>query len=626
MDNNPNLENEEEIEEIKLIRSKVKIPEEKFKEFYEQFATVGDLLKTDEWREVYSQFYEFDNLELDIEIQSVQDPESYSPEKQLKEFIKCASSFPYFCHKYVKIFHPMDGLLPCILYKYQRKVIREYENNRFCIISKFRQGGLTTIAVLWGLWRCMFKTDQQIMVLSKTDREAIAAGEVSKRALENLPSWLKPQMDGESKHEKIFKDTDSALKFYTPEAARGKSMTVLIIDEAAFIPDMETHWKAMYPTIATGGACYVISTVNGLGNWYEETYHSAEAEKNQFHVIDLDYWEHPDYCRPKWIKETKSNMGEKAWQQEVLRSFLGSGDTFIPAYIINELIEETVERMPKRILMPQWYNRGEKYYGWEPGAFWVWEEPCEGHEYIIGVDCAEGVKDGGDNSCFEIIDQKTLEQVAEFYSNSVAPNTFAMILERAGIMYNHGLIVVESNGVGSAVAGALYLGLGYDNLHFENKRDRKPGVKMKSTNRSVFLEALQNRLLSGMLVVNSCRLVEELKTFNYNPRTKRAEAQRGKHDDAIMAMSVALCVRDQLLHDMPVGVEIPEETTQIFKSEIYEQIRQEILRGAEEDILFEEEADERGLFSFNESGAEGDEAGFVLFRRRYDQLLKEFSW
>ena len=41
-------------------------------------------------------------------------------------------------------------------------------------------------------------------------------------------------------HQKEFLETGSWINFYTPEAARGKSITYLIIDEAAFIP---FHWQ-----------------------------------------------------------------------------------------------------------------------------------------------------------------------------------------------------------------------------------------------------------------------------------------------------------------------------------------------------------------------------------------------
>ena len=51
---------------------------------------------------------------------------------------------------------------------------------------------------------------------------------------------------------------------------------------------MEKHWKAMWPILSTGGSCTLVSTVNGLGNWYQETYHDAQEGRNKFHVIDLD--------------------------------------------------------------------------------------------------------------------------------------------------------------------------------------------------------------------------------------------------------------------------------------------------------------------------------------------------
>ena len=141
-----------------------------------------------------SEYYEFEKSEFGVNPN--EDPielESYSQERQTEEIIKCASSFSYFCTKYVKILHPIDGLIPFILYKYQRRVIKEYDDHRFNIISKFRQGGLTTVTILWGLWRCLFKLDQQIMILSKTDREAIGSGEIINRAVSNLHSWMNPK-------------------------------------------------------------------------------------------------------------------------------------------------------------------------------------------------------------------------------------------------------------------------------------------------------------------------------------------------------------------------------------------------------------------------------------------------
>lgn len=574
------------------------------------------------------QYYSFDKYELSIDPdEDMENVENYDSHRQQQEIVKCCNSFAYFCHKFVKILHPMKGLIPFVLFNYQRKTIRDYENFRFNIISKFRQGGLTTVTLLWGLWRCMFQMDQQIMLLSKTDREATDIGMMVDRACENFPSWLKPKKDGKwNDHLKQFTDTGSAIKFYSPEAARGKAVTFLIVDEAAFIDDMDKHWKAMWPILSTGGSCTLVSTVNGLGNWYEQTYHDAKEGNNKFHVIDLDYWEHPDYNDEDWVAEQKAQLGEKGFLQEVLREFLGSGETYFPARIITQLTEVTRNNAPNRKLWPKWVHKNGRIAQLEgehdKGAMWVWKEPVEGHEYIIGADAAEGQGENNDSSCFQIVDTSTLEQVAEFYSNLIVPHEFAQILQQVGVYYNNALVVIENMGPGGAVLSNLQHTLFYENLYYESNKsaNQKPGVKVNQTNRTLFLESLQNRLLNQTVRINSIRFVTELQTFEYNPTTRKAQAQKGKHDDAIIAMCMALHVRDIILRDIPMGAETPKEITATLKSEVYEEIKRELMEGRPEDLLIEDDLD---LLADNNSIMPG-----IMFgnQRKNHKLLQEFGW
>lgn len=615
----------EDVFNLRKPKIEVPLPEEKFEDFYKEFEFVHEIEETKEWKEIYSNYFNFDKYQKNIKIHETEkEIESYTPEQQLTEFVKCSNSFSYFAHKYIKILHPIRGLIPFMMYRYQQeKVITALESNRFNIVSKFRQGGLTTVAIVWGIWRGLFKTDQQILLMSKTDREAITAGGVAKIALENLPSWLAPEMGKNNDHEKYFESTGSKLMFYSPEAARGKAITLLIIDEAAFIPDMHKHWKSIYPVISTGGACVVISTVNGLGNWYEETYHEAEAGKNKFNVIDLDYWEHPDYNDPVWIEDNKANLGEKGWLQEIERSFLGSGETYIKSYIIGELDKFTRDNMPERVAFPKWANRLENKTGWDKGALWIWKESIDGHEYIIAVDCADGIGEEGDNSAFEVLDANTMEQVAEFYSNNVPPHIYAQILNEIGYYYNNALLVVENIGPGSAVLQTLGLDLGYPNIyHEEIGKTPSPGIKPGKNKRPLYLQTLQHRLTNNTVKINSRRIVTELRTFIYNQVSKRAESQKGKHDDAIIALSMALHIRDTQMRNIPIGSEVPKEMLQVFKTELYEEIRREILEGSPKDWLADEIIEE------NYHMEEDEILGGLNFniRRRHDKLLKEFGW
>jgi len=598
-----------------------KIP---FEDFYVQFDSVKEMADSKEWKKIYSKYYELDPFELEIPIgETTDDQNNFPPEKQIEELTKIYNSFYYFCHRYVKILHPVHGTIPFVLYKYQRRVIDCYRGKKYNMVSKFRQGGLTTVAVLYGLWQAMFRKDRQIYVLSKTDREALAAGDIAKKAMDNLPTWIYDKEKADiSKHEKQFHDVGSKICFYTPEAARGKSASMIIIDEAAFIPGMNDHWKAMYPVVATGGKINVVSTVNGLGNWYEEMYHGAQANENFFNVIDIDYWEHPIYANPDWAAITKANLGEKKWQQEILRDFLGSGETYISPHIIGQLTRCTKETPPLRTAFHKWTNRNAAKLNWEDGALWIWKEPQDGQEYIIGVDCSEGK--GDDNQCFEVFDMTTLEQVAEFYSNLIPPHIYAQIIHQIGSYYNTALVVVENNAIGGAVVGMLQNDLAYENLHYETKKVvvNTPGIKVQVANRSVFLESFQQRLHNNTARINSKRLVHELKTFIYNAQKKKAEAIKGKHDDAVMACCFALHIRDEQMRGIPVGADVPEEMTKIFKSEMYAEIRKEIMEGAQKDWQMEESEDPL-LISDSE-----DILPPITFniKRKHDKLLKEFGW
>lgn len=609
-------------------RTKIPLPKEKFEDFYVQFDTVREILATDEWDRVYQHYYDFSPQELDIKIrETVEEQNAYDPHRQMQEIIKCAENFSYWCHKYVKITHPMHGLIPFIMYQYQHRVIEEYEDHRFNILRKFRQGGLTTVSVLWALWRCLFRTDQQIMVMSKTDREAIAAGEVAKKAMQYIPDWMQPQMGKSNEHEKQFIDTGSTLWFYTPEAARGKSITLLIIDEAAFIADMEKHWKAMYPVISTGGACCVVSTVNGIGNWYEEIYHGAEADENPFNIINLHYTEHPEYNDPKWVRDTKANLGDKGWKQEVLGDFLSSGETYFSTEIIAELKELCRDNYPLRMAFSKWKNSNikDRSIDWDEGALWIFKEPVDGHEYIIGVDCAEGVGESADNSAFQILDVTTLEQVAEFYSNLVPPHIFSQVLNEIGYYYNTALIVVENQNQGGAVLSALNHDLAYENIYYDDQKGKanQPGMKTNRTNRPIFLETLQHRLNNRSVKINSRRFVSELETFIFNPSTKKAEPRKNKHDDAIMAMCFALYIRDTQMRGIPVGGPIPDEMIKIFKTEVYEEIKKEIMDGSPEDWLSIDNDDDPSLIPNPDDVLPG-----IVFdyKRKNDKLLREFGW
>ncbi len=251
-------------------------------------------------------------------------------QEEESEIVKCAKSFGYFCEKYIEIVHPKRGLIPFKLYDHQEKMSSMIEENRFVLSIKYRQGGFSTWAQAYSLWKCLFSLDQNIMVMSKTDWEACGGGRQVREWIARLPDFLKPEMKTDNDHTKHFTDTNSRIFFGTPQAACGRSIQLLIIEEAAFIRDMDQHWKAMYPCLSCGGKCLIQSTPNGRytnekseeKTWFFETIENAKNGTNQFKVIQHDFRKHPEFCDDKWISQMKANLGYKGFCQEYLCEFL----------------------------------------------------------------------------------------------------------------------------------------------------------------------------------------------------------------------------------------------------------------------------------------------------------------
>lgn len=234
---------------------------------------------------------------------------------------ECKEDCVSFIKKYIKIRHPFKGLIDFDMYDYQAGLVKFLYSNRFGIIKHFRQGGFTTTALAYALWKCLHFPDQKILYFAKTDREARNAKHIIDTALENLPTEISPIALKDNTHEYLFGNM-SQMYFGTPECACGRSITQLIVDQAAFIKNMDSWWKSIYPTLSTGGSCAVLSSSNGLGNWFQKTYIETCDENTAFKIFPNCWRDHPEYNTPEWEKKTREVLGEKGWQQEIEAKFI----------------------------------------------------------------------------------------------------------------------------------------------------------------------------------------------------------------------------------------------------------------------------------------------------------------
>jgi len=468
----------------------------------------------------------------------------------IEEFKKCKEDPIYFLSNYIKVVHPMRGLVPFNLYPFQRLIVNSLQDHRFNILRKFRQAGCTTIASAYSLWMALFKKHQTIVILSKGDVEATEVLDRIKVMYDELPSFLKPGVEESNKHTFKLKST-SVIKSRPSGKQSGRSLagSMLIIDEAAFIDFVDTIWAAVYPIISTGGRVFVLSTVNGVGNWYHNNYVQAINKENSFNAIDINWESHPEYKRQegfehlykqmeekgvfvdKWEETTKKNMPVRQWLQEYECEFLGTGSTYLDGENLKMLVEN------------QSGNYDIKYNN----RMRVWKDPEPHYDYVMGVDVALG-RDR-DYSAFQIINRYTGEQVAEFYSNKTPINDFADIIATEANYYNLAHVVVERNTIGNNLIDWLFNVLEYENLWMEENGDF--GVQTTTKNRETILARMEEYIRVNAVKINSKRTVDELLTFII-ANSGKAEADVGKNDDLVMSLALTIHILHSLSESDPI--------------------------------------------------------------------------
>jgi len=487
--------------------------------------------------------------------------------KTLKEIIAeqyqlCAKSPQYFMKKYCLIQHPTKGKIPFILYPFQETCLDEFMMNRYNIILKSRQLGLSTLTAAYALWRMIFKQDFQVLVIA-TGKD-VAKNLITKVRImyQNLPTWLKIPADTDNKMSLELSNGSRIVAISSaPERARSEALSLLILDEAAFIDKVEEIWTASQQTIATGGDCIVLSTPNGMGNWFHSMWLEAEEEANGFNTIKLHWTVHPERDQA-WRDEQDKKLGKRKAAQECDTDFLTSGNTVVDMNII-QFYKETFAKEPQE---KRSIDKG----------LWIWEYPDYTRSYVITADVARG--DGSDYSAAHVFDIENMRQVAE-YKGQAQTRDYGRLLAALGVEYNNAMVVVERENVGWDTIQEL-IDINYQNLFYssndlqyvdvhrqltnkyrgEEKR-LKPGFATTTRNRSLIINKLEHyfedinmETQETSITVFSQRLLNELQTFIW--KDGKAQAQSGRNDDLIMALAIFLWVRDTALRLRQEGIDL----------------------------------------------------------------------
>ena len=461
--------------------------------------------------------------------------QQYLSSEEIKILAKVSKDIFYFSH-FIWVINPVLGRVRFDLYPYQKSVLYNFLKERFNIILKFRQAGITELISMYCLWLAMYHSNKKINIISIKDTIAKKVLKKIKFMYKNLPWYLQTPIingrTGEYGSASTMEFSNGSIIESIPtsdQAGRSESLSLLVIDEAAIVRWAAQIWAAAFPTLSTGGSAIVNSTPFGVGGFYHSTWVDAISGSNPFNPIRL-YWQmHPDRDQD-WYDEMATALGPKRTAQEIDGDFLSSGNTVFDLADIKSIEEMLTEYPPIKMRLG--------------GQYREFNEPDPNTDYFIGADCATGR--GTDYSSFTCMSKEGEEAVV--YKGKIPLDKYAKLLGDTGEKFNYAKIAPESNDIGMAVVIKLQ-DEGYPNLYYSTKLLKKkgkarpeeekiPGWLTTQKNRSLIVEGLEKDIREDEVIIKDPFFVQEAYTFIYDGMGR--PVAMGKHRQNNSAVDIDL--------------------------------------------------------------------------------------
>lgn len=391
----------------------------------------------------------------------------------------------------------------------------------------------TTVVAAFLLWYAMFHSDKEIAVLANKEKQAIEILDRIRKAYQDLPFFLQ---QGCEKFGSTLIEFENGSKIYayatSSDSIRGRSVSLLYVDEVAFIENDFEFWESTFPAIASAetSRCILTSTPKGQRGLFYDIVTKANPDHpqhNDFHLTEVPWNRVPTYTKdPNWEAKQRAKLGDARFDQEFGIKFRGSVGSLIPAKCLDKMTSKLYE---------------------EPNEFTKIYHKFDPKRTYMGIaDTGKGVE--GDYSVLTILDITDYPHkiAAKYRNNTIPPMMYAYTIADMGYQYGTCPMLVETNNdVGGQVITILYQEIEYPEIIFTSTdakgtgkriggRRPEPGIntnKKVRTNGCANLKALIER---EMLVIDDQDTIDELSTFVWTGT--RYEADDGCHDDCVMPL------------------------------------------------------------------------------------------
>lgn len=446
------------------------------------------------------------------------------------------TAFVYFCETYWSIRHPERGRIKFEMFEAQIETVRSWLGTRYSLILKARQIGFSTLVAAYSYWLAQYP-DRPILMLSRTEREAIKLLQKAKYGYQFMPEQMKFRGGPVNTTQTKMEFSNGSYVESLPSAsdpARGESAYLVVVDELAFLQNSEEAWSAIEPVADVGGRVIMLSTANGEGNLFHRLWVGATTGSNRFTPLFFP-WSASGRTR-EWYEAKKEDLPEWVLAQEYPDSaddaFLKSGR---PVFNLERL------RSLDTITPKRGYLNEHREFVEDGGPLRIWEFPDTTRgKYVIGADPSQGLEHG-DYASVHVINARTYRVVAVWHGH-IDPDLLATeLLDRLGRWYNNALVGVESNNHGLTTLKFLQKKK-YHPIYMERSPKYKKsvptdvlGFRTTQVTKPLMIDEL-NTALRGPMTLEDSETIAELRTFT---RDEKGRMSGSPFDDRTISLAIA---------------------------------------------------------------------------------------
>jgi hypothetical protein len=491
------------------------------------------------------------------------------------------------------------------------------------VVLKARQMGFSTIIEGIGFVLAMRVANLQGRILSHRGDSAEGILTMMKRYWQTYPFRFFHVEQYAGKKQLSWADRGSNIQVMTAgskESGRSSTIQFLHASEVAFWIGAEQLMTGLRQAIPQFGltAIFLESTANGVGNYFHQQYTLAKKGRSEFQAMFFPWHRHPEYTakflpaseRAKFnlddldeeerslVNTYRVTVGQLLWRRwAIVNLCQGDIERFHQEFPSNDneafvSTGRNVFQLPLIVAHADLElgrtghltrERGGKirFVETKDGPLTIFRPPSPDKEwgvYLIGADPTHTTV--GDNACAQVLNRRTLEQVAVF-RRKTDPITFAKELDMLGNFYNEALIAPEKTGPGYATVGAL-VATNYPRLYMPVDIASTQGIPKNDiagwvTNTQTkhlainhLLRALKDPLaqVGGMtygLVIHDVQTATEMRDYVTTEDGKGyVNSDGSEFDDGVMALAIAITVHNiepavgpyqpRASHELPANV------------------------------------------------------------------------